>query len=325
MFKIKDIYKKIYKIIKKYDNIVLVRHIGPDPDAIASQIALRDSIRLTFPNKKVYAIGAGVAKYKYLGFLDKSEDYVDLENVLLIVLDVPNFFRLDGVNGLSYNAILKIDHHPREDIIGEVDWTDDSKSSTCEMIASFLLNSKMIMDNKIAEDLYLGMTFDSDRFLLRNTSISTFETATELLKRYPIDFVSLYDNLYYRDFNDLKFYAYIITNLIITKNGLGYINITPKILKEYHVDASTPSNMVNDLYFINELYCWCFITYDERNEVFKVNIRSRGPIINEIAGGYNGGGHKFASGCRFKEEEKIAKLVKELDEACEKYNNEENK
>ena len=38
---------------KKYDEIILVRHISPDPDAIASQIALRDSIRLAFPNKTI--------------------------------------------------------------------------------------------------------------------------------------------------------------------------------------------------------------------------------------------------------------------------------
>lgn len=46
-------YKRIYKEIKKYDTIVIARHIGVDPDALASQLALRDSIRLTFPNKKV--------------------------------------------------------------------------------------------------------------------------------------------------------------------------------------------------------------------------------------------------------------------------------
>ena len=61
----KDIYKKIFKLLKKYDEIVLARHIGPDPDAVASQIALRDSIKLTFPNKRVYAVGAGVSKFKY--------------------------------------------------------------------------------------------------------------------------------------------------------------------------------------------------------------------------------------------------------------------
>lgn len=48
----KDIFKEIYKKIKQYDVIVTLRHVGPDPDAVASQIALRDSIKLTFPNKK---------------------------------------------------------------------------------------------------------------------------------------------------------------------------------------------------------------------------------------------------------------------------------
>ena len=44
-------FKQIYKEIKKYNNIVIARHVGVDPDAMASQIALRDSIRLTFPEK----------------------------------------------------------------------------------------------------------------------------------------------------------------------------------------------------------------------------------------------------------------------------------
>ena len=69
----KEMYKKVFKIIKKYNNIVLARHISPDPDAIASQIALRDSIKLTFPEKNVYAVGAGVHKFKYLGTLDKPD------------------------------------------------------------------------------------------------------------------------------------------------------------------------------------------------------------------------------------------------------------
>ena len=47
-------YKQIYKYLKKYDNIVIARHIGVDPDAMASQVALRDSIKLTFPEKKSF-------------------------------------------------------------------------------------------------------------------------------------------------------------------------------------------------------------------------------------------------------------------------------
>ncbi len=319
----KELYKKIIKIIKDYDEIVLARHIGPDPDAIASQIALRDSIRLTFPNKKVYAVGAGVHRFKYLGNLDKI-NLKELENALLIVLDVPNFIRVDGIEDLEYKAILKIDHHPAEDIIGDVDWTDDTMSSTCEMIANLIMDTKLVLDHKIAENLYLGMVFDSDRFLLQNTSTETFKTVYNLLNISKIDFVPLYDNLYERSIIEEKFRAYIINNIEISENGFGYIYVSDDILKKYHVEATIVSNQVNDFYFIKELICWMFVVYDERNDIYKANIRSRGPIINEIANKYNGGGHKFASGCRSKDLKTLEKLAKDLDEACVNYINEEN-
>ena len=319
----KELYRKIIKIIKDYDEIVLARHIGPDPDAIASQIALRDSIRLTFPEKKVYAIGAGVHKFKYLGNLDKI-DVTILSNALLIVLDVPNFFRVDGISGLEYQAILKIDHHPAEDIIGDVDWTDEKMSSTCEMIANLIMETKLVLDQRIAENLYIGMVFDSDRFLLQNTSTETFKTVYNLLTTSNIDFVPLYDNLYERSINEEKFRAYLINHITISDNHFGFINVTPEILKKYNVEPTIVSNQVNDFYFIKELICWMFVVYDERNNIYKANIRSRGPIVNEIAGKYNGGGHKFASGCRSENYEDMEALAKDLDEACNKYLTEEN-
>lgn len=319
----KEMYKKIIKIIKKYDKIVLARHISPDPDAIASQIALRDSIKLTFPNKEVYAVGAGVHKFKYLGSLDKP-DLSTLNNSLLIVLDVPNFYRVDGINGLEYDAILKIDHHPAEDIVGDVDWTDSTKSSTCEMIAELLLYSPLAMDTKIAEDLYIGMVFDSDRFLLPNTSAETLKTAYELIKTSNINFVNLYDNLYERSINEEKFRAYLINNIEITENRFGFIFVPSEDLKKFNVEPTSVSNQVNDFYFIKELMCWMFVVYDERNDIYKANIRSRGPVINEVVAKYNGGGHKFASGCRTSDYKVIEALAKDLDATCKTYNDEEN-
>lgn len=320
---IKELYKRIFKIIKEYDEIVIARHIGPDPDAIASQIALRDSIRLTFPEKKVYAIGAGVHRFKYLGNLDKV-NLKELENSLLIVLDVPNFIRVDGIEDLTYQAILKIDHHPAEDIIGDVDWTDEGKSSTCEMIADLIMATKLELDQKIAENLYIGMVFDSDRFLLQNTSTETFKTVYNLLNISNIDFVPLYNNLYERSIVEEKFRAFLINHIKISENNFGFIYVTAEDLKKYKVEPTIVSNQVNDFYFIKELICWMFVVYDERNGIYKANIRSRGPIINEIASKYNGGGHKFASGCRSKDYEPIESLAKDLDNACKEYLMEEN-
>ena len=66
-------YNEIIDKIKQYDTIMIARHIGVDPDALCSQLALRDSIRLTFPEKKVLAIGTGSQKFAHFGKLDKLE------------------------------------------------------------------------------------------------------------------------------------------------------------------------------------------------------------------------------------------------------------
>ncbi len=320
----KRLLNSIYKEIKKSEEIVIARHIGPDPDAIASTIALRDSIRDTFPNKKVYAVGAGVSKFKAYGNLDHPS-YENLHNPLLIVLDVPNMHRIDGIENLNYNKIIKIDHHPKEDINGFIDWTDTTKSSASQMVCELILNTKLNLTKKVAENLFLGIVSDSERFSLKNTTYETFDTVKELLKQSQIDFVSLYDILYTRPFSEHKFIAYITNNLIIDEHKFGYIIINDETLKEYNVDNATPSNIINNYHFIEDLIVWAFITEDVKNELYKVSIRSRGPIINEIASRYNGGGHKFASGAKIKTLEEVNNLIKDLSMACMEYEDKKDK
>lgn len=319
MIKINNsITKKIFKKIKEYDKIILARHVGPDPDAIASQTALRDSIRLTFPNKEVYAVGLGVSKFKYYGILDKI-DNEKYNGCLLIVLDVPNLNRVDGIEGLQYGEILKIDHHPAEDIKGKVDWTQETSCSTCQMVADLILKTPLKLDSRIAGNLYLGIVSDSDRFLLSYTTPETFRVVHELLEKSKVPFTSLYNYLYDRSIDEVRFQGYLATNMEVTENGLGYIVIPNEIIKEYHVDLATPSNLINNFNFIREVVVWTFITEDAKNKGYKVSIRSHGPIVNETASKYRGGGHKYASGARLTDENEINAFIKDLDILCEEY------
>ena len=310
--------KKIYRKIKEYDKIVVARHVGPDPDAIASTIALRDSIRLTFPSKDCVAVGLSVSKFKYYGILDKV-DNEDYEDCLLIVLDVPNLHRVDGIENLKYKEILKIDHHPKEDINGKFDWTDDSSCSTCQMITELILKTPLKMDTKIAGNLYLGIVSDSDRFLLPYTTSKTFKIVNELITKSNIDFPKLYNYLYDRNLDEVRFQGFIAMNMEVTENGLGYLIIPASIIKKYNVDLATPSNLINNFNFIKEVIVWTFITEDIKNKSYKVSIRSHGPIINSVASLYNGGGHKYASGARLTSEEEINNFIKDLDKTCKEY------
>lgn len=312
-------FKNIYRKIKQYNTIVIARHTSPDPDAVASQIALRDAIKLTFPKKNVYAVGVSVAKFKTYGVLDKIDETTFKEDALLIALDVPNISRIDGVDPNVFKEIFKIDHHPSDETFGECDWKDETSSSTCQMIIELLLDTGMKFDRKIAENLFMGVVSDSDRFLISYTTSKTFKLIAELIDKSQIDFTKLYSNLYERPYSEIKFHGYLSDNLNITENGFAYLIITPEILKEYNVDSATPSNMINDFSNIKGVYVWMFATYDERNEIYKVNIRSKGPVINDTAAMYGGGGHKYASGARIREKSEIDKLIKSLDEECIQY------
>ena len=124
----KTVFKKIYRKIKEYNTIVVARHLGPDPDAVTTEIALRDSIKATFPKKKVYAVGASVSRFKVFGKLDKINEN-EIEDALLIVVDVPNISRIDGVTFTKYKEVIKIDHHPYEDAMGHIELVDTTSCS----------------------------------------------------------------------------------------------------------------------------------------------------------------------------------------------------
>ncbi len=310
-------FKAVAKIIRKYNNIVIARHIGADPDALGSQLALREMIKNLYPNKKVLAIGNPSSRFKFMGTLDKNDDIT--EPTLLIVLDTPDIKRIDGVLLDDYDYIVKIDHHPVVDDYANLSIVMDDASSTAQILLEFFFANRFKITESIARLLYLGIVSDTDRFLHDYTSVKTFELVTRLLKETNIDFTSLYAPLYMRPLAEIRFQGYIYQNMEITDNGLAYIKITDDLLKEYGVDSASAGNMINNLKFVNEIITWAFFTEDKKSNLIRVNIRSRGPYINEIASKYNGGGHKYASGARLTSSRQIDDLIRDLDQATLKY------
>ena len=276
MFFKDNIYKRIYKKIKEYDKIVIARHVGADPDALASSIALRDVIINTFPDKKVYTIGFPASRFKYIGILDKLPEKVD--DALLIVTDTPDYKRIDGANPRDFAYSIKIDHHP-----------------------------------------FVEKTCDLEWILFYYTTPKTFGIMARLIADTNIDITGLYESLYMRSLKEKKFQSYIVDNFKVSENGLAYILVEDEALSKYDVDAATARNMVSEFNYIDEILVWAIFTVDKQNNNIRGSIRSRGPIINEVASKYNGGGHIYASGARVANSEELEKLVADLDKECFDY------
>ncbi len=311
-------YKKIAKEIKKYNTIVIARHIGPDPDALGSSIGLKELILNNFPKKQVYVVGAPASRFRYLGNVDKLPE-IEYNKSLLIVTDTPDTKRIDGVDYIKFAKVIKIDHHPFVEAFADIELIDDKASSASQLIIELAKKNNYKLNIDIASKLYLGVVADTNRFLYEYTSYKTLELVAWLIKKTNLNFTSLYDNLYTKSLKEIVFSGYISLNMNITENGLAYIKLTDDILKKYEVDPSTAGNLIENYNNVDKIKVVAFCSEDKGNNYIKCSIRSKGPIINEIASHYNGGGHIYASGARPKTFAEADKMLEELDNLCRNF------
>ncbi len=312
-----NIYKQIYKKIKKANKIIIARHVGPDPDALGSSLGLKQIIIDNFPDKEVYVIGSPAAKFRFIGELDKLPETID--DALLIVTDTPDHKRVDGLDPRRVKNSIKIDHHPYVEIMCELEWIDDKASSASQMVLELAFNTNLKLTKEAGEKLYIGLVADTNRFMFSYSNAKTFALVSKLLEETNIDITEIYNKLYLRPYKEIKFQGYMAEHYQITSNKVGYLIIHDETLKDYNVDAATPGNMINSFNHINEMLVWVTATEDNDLGSYRVSIRSRGPIINEVAANHGGGGHIYASGTRLKTEEEIMSLVKDLDEVSKEY------
>ena len=311
--------KEIYKKIKEYKKIILARHVGADPDALGSTLGLKDIILNTFKDKEVYAVGVYSSKFKFMGKTDDISK-VDISDALLIVLDTPNIVRIDGVDDISkFSYVIKIDHHPLIDDFGDIQWIEEDASSVCQMLIELVYDTRLKMCPEGAKKLFMGVVSDTNRFLFDYTSPKTFNLVYKLVNDTKIEFTKLYDDLYERPLCEVRLQGYIEQNMKVSIDGFAYLKLTDEILKKFGVDAASSGNIVNSLNNIKEILVWVIFTEDKKNDVIRVNARSRGPVISKVLEKYGGGGHALASGARLKEEKEIKNVIKDLEEICKNY------
>ncbi|WP_249870880.1 DHH family phosphoesterase [Oceanobacillus saliphilus] len=307
--------RQIIEAIKAYDTIIIHRHVRPDPDAIGSQSGLKELIRHSFPDKKVYAVGMEEPSLLFLARMDEMEDTV-YNNALVIVCDTANAARIDD-NRYNLGAkLIKIDHHPNVDEYGDIRWVNTDASSVSEMIYELYENGKengFQMNDQVALLLYAGIVGDTGRFMFPNTSKKTFQYAAELVS-YNFDRPAFYKELYSVDDKISRMSGYILQQFKLLPTGLCTIKLTEEILKKFHVTPDESSQLVHVISNVKGIKAWVF--FIEEEEQIRVRLRSKGPVINEIAAKYNGGGHPLASGATVYTWEEADEMIKELNEAC---------
>jgi phosphoesterase RecJ-like protein len=131
-------FEHILEKIKSYDTIIIHRHMKPDPDALGSQVGLKEIIKHNFPEKKVLATGYNEPSLMWMTVMDEVSDN-DFENALVIVTDTANTPRIDDKRYSTGDLLIKMDHHPNDDVYGDLVYVDTTASSSGEIIADFAI------------------------------------------------------------------------------------------------------------------------------------------------------------------------------------------
>ncbi|MDX8046706.1 bifunctional oligoribonuclease/PAP phosphatase NrnA [Gracilibacillus sp. S3-1-1] len=306
---------QILEKIKQYQSIIIHRHVRPDPDAFGSQNGLAEIIKASFPDKEVYVVGEDDSSLSFLATMDQVKDEQFTES-LVIVCDTANQERIDDDRYKLAKEVIKIDHHPVVDPYGVVQWVDVQSSSTSEMIYHFYMKEKeqgLQMTDRAAFLLYSGIVGDTGRFLFPSTKERTFRYAAELVG-YDFDRTAMYEEMYKTSLNIARLKGYILQNIRVSPQGVSYVKLTKEVMDQFDVKPSETGAVVGVLGDVEGIKAWAIFVEEET--VIRVRIRSKGPVINQVAAKYEGGGHPLASGAKIHQWEDVENVIADLEEVC---------
>ncbi len=303
--------------IKDATTIAIISHINPDPDTICSALALKEV--LIKMDKKVHLyceskITGKASEIQGVEFFNK--DYSPYYQ-LCICVDCAEITRIgdDYDVFVSAKKTANIDHHISNTKFANINLIEPYAAATCQLLYKVILRlDPTILNDHIAELLYMGIVADSGAFTFSNTTNETMQIAGELL-RFNFDSSAICYNLVKkikkRVFN-LKLRAFQ-TMQFYEKNSIGIIKFDIVDFKCTRTEMGDTSGMINDILNIDQMKIAIAIS-EKSNNVYKISLRSKDKIdISKVARIFGGGGHINASGCELYGEynQILTRLLKE--------------
>jgi len=298
--------------IKAADTIIIHRHQRPDPDAFGSQFGLAELIKTSFPEKKVHVVGKQVPSLSWMGEMEEIPESL-YDDALVIVTDTANSPRVDDRRFDYGKVLVKIDHHPNDEPYGDYTWVIEGASSTSAMIFAFYkeFEDELVLSDKGASYLYAGIVGDTGRFLY-STKSETMQVVADLMK-FDFDWFEINQRMDTISVEAARASGYVYNNMVTTENGFNYIILTNEVVESFDLGDFGTAFIVPLLGKINTVKAWA--VFEQQDEgFFRVRLRSRNTVINEIAKRHGGGGHKFASGAFAKDMDEINDIIREADE-----------
>ena len=295
-------HKKIYHKIKKANNILLIAHVKPDHDAVASICAISCFLKQAEKKYSAYCLDKIPYKFNFLPYSENinREKKIEFKKFdLIITFDCGNLSRTglySEINNKDKSQyIINMDHHIKIDDFADLEIKDCSACSTTEILYDFFKVNNIKINKNIAKCILTGILADSGNFLFSNTTEKNISIACEMLNcgaNWPNVASNITRN---KTLSSLKVWGNAISRLQINKT----YNIAFTILDENDIKNTSMEELEGLPEFISTL-CGvkAILSIKEQNNCIRGNLRSccKHTDISILANTLNGGGNKKTAG-----------------------------
>ncbi len=296
------------KLIQKAHRIVLTTHIHPDGDGLGCEVAVYHHLQTIGKECRIINISPVPHQYDFLNeggiieyYTEKDRTWV-AEADLGLVFDVGDAARIGSFSAdLLRNAVtVSIDHHPvrpGQDFTYLINDLEAPAAGT--MLWEYLrqVNNNPHLPKRIADALYTALVTDTGSFRYSNTTERAHTMAIDLIRSGTVPHLihrHIYEN---RRIQEVRLLGEVIRRLEFACDGrIAHFRITAETLTNC---AAVPGDVdgFTDYARSIEGVEVSFMLLVVSPVVTRLNFRSMGNItVNDVAGHYGGGGHKFAAG-----------------------------
>ena len=302
----KIISSKIKSAIESANNIAVICHKNPDGDALGSATALSTALNHWQKKNIIFCTTPAPDYFDWLPGLNKLEtDQNIIKNNqfdVIIILDSGSlsYAGIDKlIESLDYkHTLVNVDHHNSNTNYGDLNYVDETSSSTCEIIYELIRQWKIPMNKDVATCLLNGIMTDTGMLTNPATSDTTLSIASDLMKfGANIYKISQY-NIRNKSNNLLNLWGVAMQRLIHNKDiGCATTYITEEDFTKHKLDEGGLNGLSNFLSSLQDVN-FTLVLIEAPGGYIKGSLRTTRDDVNvgALAQKLGGGGHKKASG-----------------------------
>lgn len=298
--------KQILELVGGAKKILINCHRSPDPDSLASALALKKVLKEYF-GKKVFVISPDSVSpnYSFIGDITDIEVIDDLGKHnfsnydLWIILDSEKWSQIRLTKRPAKIKIINIDHHPESKKENAINIIDVTASSTTEMLYSIFDDWKLKVSKELAQLLLTGMVYDTHFFTNLNTSSKSHKIASELMDLGADNYALVLNLEHTLEINQMYLWREYLINLKVDdKYKFAWTSLPYSVYKKFPSKRSVTTTAAENIFRRIEGTNFAIVMCETTPNHLQVSLRSRIPTfdVSVIASALGGGGHVVAGG-----------------------------